>query len=73
MITPEEIENLHSGHVLLRDEVKKIKLRVVKPSYLNTCEVCFTGIEGNSVKWERGGNITLSVFCPSCACEEINK
>lgn len=70
MVTIEKIENSHTGHVLLRDGKKKY--RVVKPRKFLECDDCFKSIDGNAVKFEARGNVTLFTLCPECAVTQIN-
>ena len=71
VITEDYIESKNSGFVLHR--IGKKKYRVVKPSWYKACDDCGATIHGNSVKFERGGNITLFVLCPKCAVQELEE
>lgn len=63
------LEQLHSGHVLLRQG--KQKLRIFSPQHFFTCEICGGKLGAKAAKWEGVGGATHLVLCLPCTEIEI--
>lgn len=73
-ISVEALSVMPSGRVIHRWLTPKgshAKMRIVKPVRHNICDLCFKDIEGNAVKTESGGNITILTQCLKCASDEV--
>lgn len=76
LITLQELQSLHPGHVLKRwttHSGRHEKIRVVRPRRHLVCDACGEWIEDTAIRTETSGNITISTECLYCGMLELNK